>query len=445
MSDKKQIAVILAAGMGTRMKSQHPKAMQQLCYQPMITHLLQSIDSLFDKIVVVIGADMDELAQICAPHETIIQNERKGTGHAALIAVNQLAQEEGDVTFLYADNPLITQETLKKLLKTKEEGADASLLTMRPQYASHYGRVVTNQLGHVTRIVEYKDATEEERLITLCNAGTICISLKEARKLLERVTPHNAQGEYYLTDIIGFAAESGTIIAIEAHEEEVIGINTRAELARAEYLLQERLRKKALDAGVTLVDPASTFLSVDTKFEEDVILEPHIVIGPGVSIGKNALIRAFSHLEGCSIENSAIIGPYARLRPGTKCQAGSHVGNFVELKNTTLGEGSKANHLTYLGDTHIEKNVNIGAGTITCNYDGIFKHKTYIEEGSFIGSDTILVAPLHVGKESIIAAGSVITKDVSAGALVFGRAQQKEKVGRGISYRENLKRKKEQN
>ncbi|UMM63241.1 bifunctional UDP-N-acetylglucosamine diphosphorylase/glucosamine-1-phosphate N-acetyltransferase GlmU [Aristophania vespae] len=436
-------AVILAAGKGTRMRSSKPKAMQPLAHKPMVAHLIDSVARLTDKIIVVIGPDMADLEQAVAPHKVIIQTERKGTGHAALTASKAFG--EGDVIILNADNPLVSSETLASLVKLRRtEKAALTVIGMNLDDPAQYGRLVQNQHGEIERIVEYKDATEQERSITLCNAGMICAPASSLRKWLKDITPHNAQNELYLTDIVGFAAKEGSVLCLQADQDELVGINSRAELARAEQLLQKKLRLRAMDNGVTLIDPSSVYFSADTIIEPDVLIEPNVFIGPGVTIKTGAHIKAFSHLEGCVVGENSLIGPYARLRPGTICEEGTHIGNFVELKNTTLGRKSKANHLTYLGDSEIGPNVNIGAGTITCNYDGYFKHKTTIGAHSFIGSNTIMVAPLKIDDNTLIAAGSVLTKDVPSGAMAFGRAQQVNIEGRGSAYKERLKAKKDQ-
>lgn len=437
--------VILAAGKGTRMKSAQPKAMQLLAGKPLITHLINSVRHLTDHILVVVGPDMAELEKEVRPFETIIQTERKGTGHAALTA-SEILKNEGDVLILYADNPLVTPETLAALVALHRQHKGSLTLTgMNLQNPSHYGRLIKNDEGTIERIVEYKDATPEERMMTLCNAGMLCADASSLKKWLRQLTPSNAQNELYLTDIVAFAAQEGPVFCLEADPEELVGINSRAELAEAEHILQNRYRLKAMESGVTLQDPSSTYLSMDTSIESDVLIEPHVFIGPQVTIKTGAHIRAFSHLEGCTIEKNAVIGPYARLRPGTICEENAHVGNFVELKNTILGKQSKANHLSYLGDCSIGENTNIGAGSITCNYDGFFKHKTSIGANAFIGSNTIMVAPVTIGAYSITAAGSVLTDDVPDKAMAFGRARQIILKGRGLAHQQALKTKKEQN
>lgn len=435
-------AIILAAGMGTRMKSRLPKAMQRLGNRPMIWHLIETARQVVDRIVVVIGPGMDDLAKQVAPHETVIQYERLGTGHAAKTGVDVL--DEGRAVILYADNPLLTVNTMQQLLDAHKGGHILSLLGMRPTVPGHYGRVVTGTNGEVERIVEYKDASDAEKNITLCNAGMMCADVSRLKDWLGRITPENAQNEYYLTDIVALAAQQGQVSCVEGTEAELAGINSRAELAEAENRLQQQLRQKALEQGATLVDPSSIFLDPDTTIANDVVIEPHVFIGPGVTLEEGCVIRAFSHLEGCVVKNGAIIGPYARLRPGTICHENSHVGNFVELKNTELGVGSKANHLTYLGDAQIGVASNIGAGSITCNYDGVFKHKTTIGDRCFIGSNSIMVAPIRIEDDAMTAAGSVITQVVPSGALAFGRARQENKEDKGRALQQALQKKKEQ-
>ncbi|GEL01962.1 bifunctional protein GlmU [Swaminathania salitolerans] len=439
---KPTTAVILAAGLGTRMRSSLPKALHPLGGRPMICHLVETAASVFDRIVVVVGPDMDALAQAVAPWPTVIQNERLGTGHAALMAEAHFG--EGDVAILYADNPLIRAETMRALLRRRdEEGTKLALLAMTPGDPGRYGRVILRD-GLVQEIVEWKDASETQREVTLCNAGVLCADAQALRRWLQGLGNGNAQGEYYLTDVVALAAREGAVRHVEAPASELAGINSRAELACAEATLQARLRREAMENGVTLVAPETVFFSTDTVIEPDVLIEPNVVFGPGVVLRRFARIRAFSHLEGCEVGPEAIIGPYARLRPGTRCEAKSHVGNFVELKATHLGEGAKANHLTYLGDSTIGARTNIGAGTVTCNYDGVFKHRTSIGSDVFIGSDSILVAPVTIGDEALVGAGSVITDNVAPGSLALGRARQTEKTGRGRAIRQSLLARKEQ-
>ncbi|NHN83614.1 bifunctional UDP-N-acetylglucosamine diphosphorylase/glucosamine-1-phosphate N-acetyltransferase GlmU [Acetobacter musti] len=441
-------AVLLAAGLGTRMRSALPKAMQPLAGQPMLSHLIVSAAEVFSRVVVVIGPGMDDVAALAAPHATVIQHDRLGTAHAALQAESFFG--EGDVAVLYADNPLITPETLSRLLATRRAGTgaertDLALLAMRPVDPARYGRVITAPDGTVGKIVEWADATEAERDVDLCNAGVLCAEAGHFREWLHRVGNANAKGEYYLTDVVAIARDEGAIVrAVEAPESELRGINSRPELAEAEAIVQARLRQNAMLAGVTLTAPETVFFSFDTLLEPDVVVQPNVVFGPGVTVRSGAEIRAFSHLEGCEVGPRALVGPYARLRPGSSLGEASHVGNFVELKATTLGAGAKANHLTYLGDSSIGAGSNVGAGTITCNYDGVFKHRTTIGENTFIGSDSILVAPVTIGDGALIAAGSVITHDVAPDALAVARGTQVNKPGWAARFRAALRAKKEQ-
>jgi bifunctional UDP-N-acetylglucosamine pyrophosphorylase / glucosamine-1-phosphate N-acetyltransferase len=440
-------AVILAAGMGTRMKSDRPKVMHPLAGRPMLRYLLDNAASVFDRIVVVVGPDMDQVAALAAPHEFVVQQDRLGTAHAAAQAADLFGT--GDVAVLYGDNPLITPDSMRRLLACRAgdgvgEGAGLALMAMRPRDPGRYGRVVTRD-GLVRRIVEWADASEDERAIGLCNAGVLCAGADDFRRWLDAVRDDNAQGEYYLGDVVVLAvAEGQQVRAVEAPEDELRGINSRAELAEAESCVQRRLRAAALEAGATLVAPDTVFLAADTLLEPDVLVQPHVVFGPGVTVRRGAEIRAFSHLEGCVVGPGALIGPYARLRPGSDVGPEAHVGNFVELKAATLGAGAKANHLSYLGDAAIGPGTNIGAGTITCNYDGVFKHRTEIGAGCFVGSNAILVAPVTIGDHALVAAGSVITQDVPADAMALGRARQTNKDGRGAAVRAALRRKKEQ-
>jgi bifunctional UDP-N-acetylglucosamine pyrophosphorylase/glucosamine-1-phosphate N-acetyltransferase len=432
MSDR--TAVILAAGLGTRMKSTLPKVLHRLGGRPMLAHLLDSCAAVFTRIVVVVGPDMEQVATACAPHTVVVQHERLGTAHAALQA--EPCFGTGQVAVLYADNPLITPETLQRLLDRQSAGdAALALLAMRPADPLKYGRLVTDG-AYVNRIVEYADASDAEREITLCNAGVLCATAANMRAWLRAVGNDNAKGEYYLTDLVALANADGRKVAtVEAPYDELRGVNSRIELAKAEAALQRRLRLEAMAAGVTMTAPETVFLSYDTRLEADVTVGPHVVFGPGVAVAGGAEIRAFSHLEACAVGAGAIIGPYARLRPGTVVGRGAHVGNFVELKAATLGDGAKANHLSYLGDCEIGAATNIGAGTITCNYDGFAKHRTSIGAGVFIGSDSVLVAPVSVGDGAFVTAGSVITDDVAPDAMAFARARQVEKPGRAAAFR----------
>jgi len=411
------------------MRSALPKAMHPLGGRPMLRHLLAAVEQVFDRIVVVVGPGMEGLAKIAAPHDVVVQHERLGTAHAARMAAPLLADYAGEAAVLYADNPLITAATMRRLM---EAPADIALLAMRPADAAKYGRVVSEG-ARVLRVVEWADASEAERAIGLCNAGVIRAPAGRLFPWLAAVGNANAAGEYYLPDVISLAVGEGAhCAAVEAPEAELRGINSRAELALAEGELQAALRATALAGGVTMVAPETVFLHHDTVLEQDTLVEPHVVFGPAVRVESGAVIRAFSHLEGCVVRRDAIIGPYARLRPGADVGQGAHVGNFVELKATTLGAGAKANHLAYLGDASVGAGSNIGAGTITCNYDGVNKHRTEIGARSFIGSNTALVAPVRVGDGALVAAGSTITEDVPDNTLALARGRQVNKPGRGF-------------
>ena len=434
-------AIILAAGLGTRMKSKLPKALHRIAGRPMLRHLVDSCEAAFERVVVVVGPGMNALEAVAAPHPVVIQAERLGTAHAALQAAAHFG--DGDVAILYADNPLIRPETMHALLARRQGGdAGLALLAMRPPDPGRYGRVL-QQDGYVTRIVEWQDASAAERAEQLCNAGVLCGPGREMARWLHDVRNDNAKGEYYLTDVVALARSEGVrVAAVEAPYDELRGINSRAELAEAEAAVQHRLRRAAMNAGATLTDPASVFLCADTELAPDVRIEPNVVFGPGVVVQEGAEIRAFSHLEGCRIGAGASIGPFARLRPGTIIGPAAHVGNFVELKAATLGAGAKANHLTYLGDAEIGPRSNIGAGTITCNYDGFFKYRTVIGARTFVGSDVTLVAPVTVGDGAFIGAGSTITDDVAPDAMAIARGRQVEKPGRAARFRAEQERKK---
>jgi bifunctional UDP-N-acetylglucosamine pyrophosphorylase / glucosamine-1-phosphate N-acetyltransferase len=427
-------AVILAAGLGTRMKSTLPKTLHRIAGRPMLRHLLASCEQVFDRIVVVVGPEMDAVRRAAEPHVSVVQQERCGTAHAALVAVPEFG--DGEVAVLYADNPLIRPETLQRLLDRRAAGdAALALLAFRPPDPGRYGRVIGCD-GYVERIVEWIDAADAERTETLCNAGVLCAASADMARWLGAVRADNAKGECYLTDVVALArAEGGRVAAVEAPADELAGINSRGELAAAEAVVQTWLRASAMDAGVTMIDPGSVFLCADTEFAPDVTIEPNVFFGPGVKVAAGAQIRAFTHLEGCTVGPGCIVGPHARLRPGTELGKNVHIGNFVEVKAARLGDGAKASHLTYLGDADIGAETNIGAGTITCNYDGHAKHRTTIGAHVFIGSDTALVAPVSVGDGAITAAGSVITEDVPADALAIARGRQVTKQGRAAAMR----------
>jgi bifunctional UDP-N-acetylglucosamine pyrophosphorylase/glucosamine-1-phosphate N-acetyltransferase len=426
-------AIVLAAGQGTRMKSSLPKTLHRLAGRSMLRHLLASCESAFDRIVVVLGPDMDAVREEAGPHICVVQQERLGTAHAALQAVEHFG--DGPVAVLYADNPLIRPVTLQRLLKSHAP-LRLSLLAFRTADPAGYGRVITGADGLVSRIVEAADASVAERTVNLCNAGVLCGGSIEMQRWLRSVRNDNAKKEYYLTDVVALARADGrSVLAVEAPADELAGVNSQAELARAEAVLQGWMRDAAMEAGVTMIDPSSVFLSADTRLSANVTIEPNVFFGPGVTVAENVTIRAFSHIEGADIGAGSIIGPFARLRPGATLEQNVHVGNFVEIKASHLAAGVKASHLSYIGDATVGTGTNIGAGTITCNYDGYNKHRTTIGAHVFVGSDTALVAPVSVGDGAVIAAGSVITQDVEQDALALARARQVQKPGRAIEMR----------
>ncbi|HYZ21566.1 MAG TPA: bifunctional UDP-N-acetylglucosamine diphosphorylase/glucosamine-1-phosphate N-acetyltransferase GlmU [Rhodopila sp.] len=426
-------AIVLAAGLGTRMKSSLPKTLHRLAGRSMLRHLLGSCEEVFDRIVVVLGPEMEQVAREAVPHVCVVQHERLGTAHAALQAAAHFG--DGQVAILYADSPLIRPATLRRLLA--EHAPDGlSLLAFRPDDPGRYGRVISGADGLVQRIVEHADASEAERTVDRCNAGVLCSAAAAMRRWLRAVRNDNAKGEYYLTDVVALARGEGCAVrAVEAPADEVAGVNSRSELAKAEVVLQGWLRERWMEAGVTMVDPPSVFLSADTELAADVVIEPNVVFGPGVKVAGNVTIRAFSHIEGASIGPGSIIGPFARLRPGATLGQDVHVGNFVEVKAAELAAGVKANHLSYIGDASVGARTNIGAGTITCNYDGAKKHRTVIGADAFIGSDVSLVAPVSVGDGAYVATGSVITENVEQDALAIARERQVQKPGRAAAMR----------
>ncbi len=419
------------------MRSALPKALHRIAGRPMLNHLIAQCEAVFDQVVVVVGPGMDAVAQAAAPHAVVVQQERLGTAHAALQAAAHFG--EGDVAVLYADNPLIRTATMRRLLDARRE-AGLALLAMRPEDPARYGRVIERD-GTVERIVEWADASAEERAVGLCNAGVLCAEAGAFRRWLTAVTP-SPKGEFYLTDCVALAnAEGARVLAVEAPWQELRGVNSRVELAEAEATVQRWMRVEAMEAGVTLTAPESVQFSWDTALAPDVTVGPNVVFGPGVVVESGAEIRPFSHLEGCRVGAGALVGPFARLRPGTVLEADVHIGNFVEVKATRVGRGAKANHLTYLGDSEVGEKTNIGAGTITCNYDGFNKFRTTIGANVFVGTASVLVAPVRLGDGSFVAAGSVVTRDVDADAMAFGRAQQVTKPGRAAAFRAGKEKK----
>jgi bifunctional UDP-N-acetylglucosamine pyrophosphorylase / glucosamine-1-phosphate N-acetyltransferase len=439
--------IILAAGQGTRMNSDLPKVLHKIAGAPLLHHAMRSgavIEP--ERMVVVAGHGAEEVTKAAKAFdetaEVVIQAEQKGTAHAVLQALPALEGFTGKVIVLYGDTPLIRAETLESMLRAK---SDVVVLGFEAADPGRYGRLVVH-LGHLYRIIEYKDATEEERKITLCNSGVICADAAVLAKLVRGVGNSNASGEYYLTDIIAAGREAGlTAEVVTCPEAETLGVNSRADLAAAEAAMQLRLRAEVMENGVTLTAPETVFLCWDTVIGRDTIVGPHVVFGPDTTVESEAEILPFCHLEGCHISRGARVGPFARLRPGAELAEDVHVGNFVEVKNSILDEGVKVGHLTYLGDAHVGEHTNIGAGTITCNYDGVSKHRTEIGARVFIGSDTMLVAPVTIGDGAMTASGSVITDDVPENTLAVARARQVNKHGLAARLFELFKTRKEKN
>ncbi|MCE6960383.1 bifunctional UDP-N-acetylglucosamine diphosphorylase/glucosamine-1-phosphate N-acetyltransferase GlmU [Cereibacter sphaeroides] len=433
MSQVSVSLIVLAAGQGTRMNSDLPKVLHPLGAAPMLHHALRAGQSLEpERVVVVAGHGAEAVARAARAFDetvdVVVQAEQLGTAHAVAQAAPLLADEPGEAVVLYGDTPFIRPETLQRMLAARESH-EVVILGFEAKDPGRYGRLVTRG-AELERIVEWKDATDQERVITLCNSGVICAETALLFGLVAEVGNENASGEYYLTDVVALARERGLSAGVVICDEaETLGVNTRAQLADAEAEFQRRARVAALADGVTLTAPETVFFALDTFIGRDTIVGPNVVFGPGVTVESGAEIRAFCHLEGCHISRGATVGPFARLRPGAELAEDVHVGNFVEIKNSVLDEGVKVGHLTYLGDAHVGEHTNIGAGTVTCNYDGVSKHRTEIGPRAFIGSDTMLVAPVTVGANAMTASGSVITEDVPAEALAVGRARQVNKPG----------------
>jgi len=436
--------VILAAGQGTRMKSSLHKVLHPIAGRPMLLHLLASakqLDPVQQVVVVGAGREQVEAAIAGTGAQIAVQSEQLGTGHAVAQAADALAGFDGDVLILYGDVPLVRPETMAAMIARlhRPDAPACVVLGFRPADPGAYGRIIACDAGRILRMVEYKDADEAERAVTLCNSGLMAVRAADLFALLARVRNDNAAQEYYLPDIVMIAAKDGrTSAVIETDAGEVAGVNSRAELAALEADWQAVRRAEAMREGVTLLAPGTVYFSHDTVLGRDVVVEQNVVFGPGVSVADGAVIHAFSHLEGATVGAGASVGPYARLRPGAILGDKSKVGNFVEIKATTLGKGAKANHLSYIGDAIVGAGANIGAGTITCNYDGYFKHRTVIGAGAFIGSNSALVAPVSIGGGAIVGAGSVVTRDVSADALALVRPAQEEKPGWAARFRAHM-------
>ncbi|MCH8684342.1 bifunctional UDP-N-acetylglucosamine diphosphorylase/glucosamine-1-phosphate N-acetyltransferase GlmU [Pedomonas mirosovicensis] len=450
MTTRPVAVIILAAGKGTRMKSDKHKVLHPIGGLPMVGHVLKTAEALDARRSVLVVGSLKEQVEAAFGHKAAIsvQEPQLGTAHAVQAAQGQLADFDGDILILYGDVPLIRPETLRAMLERLNTPVGGQLpacvvLAFRPQDPAAYGRIITDENGVIETMVEFKDASPEQRAINLCNSGVMAVKSEQLWSLLSRVDNDNAAGEYYLPDVVMLARQDGLpSLVVETGEEEVAGVNSRVELAAVEQVFQNRRRREMMLDGVTLIAPETVFFSHDTVIGRDVVIEPNVVFGPGVTVESGAVIRAFSHLEGASVGAGCEVGPYARLRPGAVMKAKAKVGNFVEIKKAVLEAGAKVNHLTYIGDAHVGEKANIGAGTITCNYDGYNKSQTRIGAGAFIGSNSSLVAPVTIGDGAIIGAGSVVTQDVAADALAVARGQQVEKQGWAARFRAAMQSKK---
>ena len=434
MAARSSLAIVLAAGEGTRMRSALPKVLHRIAGRTLLAQVLQAVaDAGVTATAVVIGPGQEAVAaeakRVSPRAEIFVQRKRMGTAHAVLAAKSAIARRPDDILIVYADTPLIRAATLKRLRAALAAGAAVAVLAFRPTDPSGYGRLIAAG-DKLVAIREEADASGEEKSIGLCNGGIMALAGAHALAVLQRIGNHNRKAEFYLTDAVEVAnAMKLNAVAIEVEEDEVRGINTKSQLAEAEAVAQQRLRQAALAAGVTFVAPETVFLSADTKFGKDVVVEPYVVFGENVTVEDQAVIHSFSHLAGARVGKGASVGPFARLRPGTRLGAGARIGNFVEVKEAVIEAGAKANHLSYIGDASVGANANVGAGTITCNYDGAKKHRTTIGKEAFIGSNSALVAPIKIGAGAYIGSGSVITKNVPRGALALGRGQQVIKEG----------------
>jgi bifunctional UDP-N-acetylglucosamine pyrophosphorylase/glucosamine-1-phosphate N-acetyltransferase len=441
MTARSSLTIVLAAGEGTRMRSALPKVLHPVAGQPLLAHVLAAAPKGEGAaLAVVIGPDHEAVAEatkrLRPDAATFVQRERLGTAHAVLAAREAIARGADDLLVVFGDTPLISAKTFERLRAPLKQGAGLTVLGFRAADPTGYGRLLVEG-GQLTAIREHADASAEERAISLCNAGVMAIDGRKALEIIEKIGNANSKAEYYLVDAVTVARQLGLeAVVIETSEDEVRGINTKAQLAEAESVMQARLRKAALEAGVTMIAPDTVYLAADTRFGSDVTIEPFVVIGPGVSISDGAVIHSFSHIVQASIGKKASVGPYARLRPGTSLGDGARIGNFVETKAATLEAGVKVNHLSYIGDAHVGANANIGAGTITCNYDGFAKHRTEIGEGAFVGTNSSLVAPVKIGAGAYVGSGSVITKDVPDDALAVERSPQTNREGGAKRIRE---------
>ncbi|MEE2979914.1 MAG: bifunctional UDP-N-acetylglucosamine diphosphorylase/glucosamine-1-phosphate N-acetyltransferase GlmU [Pseudomonadota bacterium] len=439
MTQPKTAAIILAAGLGTRMNSAIPKVLHPLAGRPMIAWLTETLVAMnVERVVVVVGPDMDAVADAVVPAEVVVQTEPLGTGHAVLAARDALEGFDGDVLVLFGGDPLVPAEIMAAMVAARRATPEPAVvvLAMRPDDPARYGRLVVDGDGVLSRIIEFRDADAEQRAIGLCNAGIMAIDGNQLFNLLDQVSNDNTKGEYYLTDIVAVARDAGLhCTVVDGGTEPLPGIDSRAELAAVEALVQDRLRAAAMAGGVTMTDPASVFLSYDTAFGRDVLIEPNVFFGPGVTVGDNVRIRAFCHLEGAVLGDGVTVGPHARLRPGATIGRDARIGNFVEVKNAVIEASAKVNHLAYVGDARVGEGANVGAGAITCNYDGVSKSHTDIGAGAFIGSNVAIVAPVTIGDGAIIGAGSVVSKDVPADAVATSRAPQDVRQGTAAKLR----------
>ena len=440
MAARTCLSIVLAAGEGTRMRSSRPKVMHAIGQWPLIWHVLGAVREASGATAVVVGPGQDavtaEVKSVAPLAEIFVQRERRGTAHAVLAAKPAIARGPDDILVVFADTPLVRSETLAQMRALLAAGAAVVVLGFRPSDPSGYGRLVTAD-GQLLAVREEKDASNDERKIGLCNGGLMALRGDVALSLLEQIDDRNAKQEFYLTDAVASARARGLdAVVLEIEEDEVRGINTQGQLAEAEAVLQHRLRAAALEAGVTMMAPETVFLAADTKLGRDVVIEPYVVFGPGVVIEDGARIRSFSHLDGAHVGQGAAVGPFARLRPGAKLGADVRIGNFVEVKEASIEAGARANHLSYIGDARVGEGANIGAGTITCNYDGVDKHRTDIGKQAFIGSNSALVAPVAIGDGAYVGSGSVISRDVPAGALAVARGRQVVKEGWAKRVRE---------
>ncbi len=441
-------AIILAAGKGTRMKSQLPKVLQPVGGRPMLHHALSLVGRMsVEKCAAVVGADSERVeaaARAFRPDiQLAVQDPPLGTAHAVLAAKDQMQDFRGEVIILYADTPLIQPHTLQRMSEARRAGADIVVLGFEAEDPGRYGRLIVDNEGTLTAIVEAKEATPEQLAVRLCNSGVILADTQVLFDLLSKVSNDNAKGEYYLTDIVAIGrSEERNAVVVVCEEDEVLGVDSKVGLAKAERIFQDRRRRDAMEAGATLLDPSTVYFSYDTEIGSDVAIGQNVVFGPGAVIGNHVTIHPFSHIEGAHVSDHASIGPFARLRPGARIGDKAKVGNFVEIKKAVVEEGAKINHLTYIGDAFIGASANIGAGTITCNYDGYDKYETRIGRGAFIGSNSSLVAPVSIADGAYIGSGSVITKDVEQDALAFERNQQAKREGWAARFRDRKERQK---